>query len=230
MTLFQNPLHANYLFVYIPKVSIYQFHPFTISTCKKDENTGEYEFTCHVKNNNKGWCAKLAKVAETTRAEDYMGVRVEGAYGSLSVPLMRHDVVVLIAGGIGITPVYAMLQALTKKPHIKVYVCWSNRTADMIGLFPKILDGSTNSVVYVTAKQAKNESKDVQQLEDDRIVTGSRPNYVSYLNEIKKETKCPYIGVMVCGPYPMITSVHNAVWDCSDSSTKFQLHKEEFEF
>ena len=218
-------------------MSIYQFHPFTISSCIKDDVSGEYEFTCHVKNNNKGWCAKLAKVAETASPEDYSGVRVEGAYGSLSVPLLQHDVIILIAGGIGITPIYALLQSIIQKPHTQVYCCWSVKGTEMISLFPKLLEPNPNinSVIYVTSKPKQTTDvvssfKNDNQLEDDRIVQGSRPNFVSYLQQIKKETSCPYIGVMVCGPYPMITSVHNAVWDCSDSDTKFQLHKEEFEF
>lgn len=61
---------------------------------------------------------------------------VDGPYGSLSVPLEDYSTIVLVAGGIGITPLYSILTSLLIRQHTpssqprtvrKIHLIWASR-------------------------------------------------------------------------------------------------------
>ncbi|KAF0978951.1 hypothetical protein FDP41_002021 [Naegleria fowleri] len=255
LTFGSNPSHGHFVFLYIPGVSIYQHHPATVSSCKTIESSSsmlkkkELEFTVHIRNFNSGWSLRVANVAKEQAElrknlqanEDKIikFCRVEGAYGNLSVPLFQYKTIVLIAGGIGVTPVNAIYSDLLEKygntDQKRVYYSWSIRSEEMIELFPALTrDGGKHfhPHIYVSRKP-----KDLEQHAHDPRIHYSRANPKEFLEMIKKELKekygCQsgreYVGVLVCGPEQLITSVSNAVWDCNESNgIRFHLHKETF--
>ncbi|EFC36729.1 predicted protein [Naegleria gruberi] len=252
LTFFHDPNHAHYVFVYIPQVSIYQLHPMTISSSVKLEN-GNHQFICHIKRMEGGtWAAKLAQLAKSKKmVSEYYGVRVEGAYGNLSIPFFakKNDqkrTIVFIVAGIGATPCNAILTALEDPKYndptpYKVYVNFTMRNEATLAQMSKIMQQKPNveCSFYVTGVKSVKKSIELMEKgqdnsEDKRFVRGSRPNYVEYLEKIKSQIiqskSLEYVSVFACGPSKMMNAVHNAVWTCSDSSCRFELHKEEFEF
>ncbi|KAL9657123.1 hypothetical protein ABK040_002748 [Willaertia magna] len=230
---------ATFIFVYIPSISLYQYHPITISNSYRNELENTIEFTCHIKNIGTGWSAKLAQLAQNDAKNGHQikrTVRVEGGYGNLSIPLLSYNTIVLFGGGVGITPIYALyhllLQQQTEKKR-KIYIFWTVREEKMLSLFPdffKAVDEGIYLQFYVSKPLPKDDLEKGNQLQDERIVKGNRLNVKSLLERVRKETKDDFVGVFACGPSKMITDIHNACWDCSSLTTAFHLHKEEFEF
>ncbi|KAG2382459.1 hypothetical protein C9374_005039 [Naegleria lovaniensis] len=251
LTFGSNPSHGHFIFLYIPGVSLYQHHPATVSSCKTIESSSkqkELEFTVHIRNFNSGWSLKVAKVAKeqaelrrnlpANESKLIKFCRVEGAYGNLSVPLFQYKTIVLIAGGIGVTPVNAIYSDLLEKysntATKRVYYSWSIRSEEMIELFPALTrDGGKHfhPHIYVSRKP-----KDLEK--HDPRIHYCRANPKEFLEMVKKQLKeqygcqegqLEYVGVLVCGPEQLITSVSNAVWDCNErNGIRFHLHKETF--
>ena len=93
--------HAGqYAFVNVPAISELQWHPFTISS---PPDASELSF--HIKNmGDKTWTGELAALASHQSMTE---VRIDGPYGKPH-EYSSKSVLVLLAGGIGITPMHAV--------------------------------------------------------------------------------------------------------------------------
>lgn len=104
---------GQYLYLNIPSISPYEWHPFTISSAPSDGRV-----TCHIKMAPMGrhtFTGKLLSLAEVVRsgvldASD-VHVNVDGPYGEWLDPT-RFDSLLLIAGGIGVTPIHSIFREL----------------------------------------------------------------------------------------------------------------------
>ena len=112
--------------------------------------------TLHVKALNRGsatskaWTDRLAQLVERGGAEALGDVRIDGPYGSAGDLTASTDLV-LVAGGIGITPIHAVfaeLLALASAPEAgglmgtplrRVRLVWASRTLGELGLFAETL-------------------------------------------------------------------------------------------
>jgi len=101
---------GQYCFLNVPGISSLQWHPFSISSAPGDE-----VMTFHIKNMGpKTWTGKLS--AKVTQMK-YFGtgqnpsICVDGPYG-MPPSLLGRNSIVLIAGGIGITPVISIFRDL----------------------------------------------------------------------------------------------------------------------
>jgi predicted ferric reductase len=82
----------------IPKISMFQFHPFSLSTSPHQDAV-----SLHVRSLG-NWTTALANLADKQREIEIL---IEGPYGNLSIDLesdTRYKMILLISGGIGITP------------------------------------------------------------------------------------------------------------------------------
>jgi NADPH oxidase len=123
---------GQYVMICIPKLSAYEFHPFSISSAPH-----EAKVTLHVRALG-GWTKALAKLA-TKKSE--VKVLIEGPYGNLSVDLdntTRYKMVLLISGGIGITPMQSICNNLIHQVERqgremkKLYFLWVTRDKESI--------------------------------------------------------------------------------------------------
>jgi len=100
---------GDYCFIRVPQISKLQWHPFTISSAPK----GKLSF--HIKAMGEGtWSNQLGQLVQTRVAgpkeqQQDLSVELDGPYGSLQVDTNHYEVLVLLAGGIGVTPMAAIL-------------------------------------------------------------------------------------------------------------------------
>ncbi|KAJ8752032.1 hypothetical protein K2173_001058 [Erythroxylum novogranatense] len=101
------------IYMKIPKISKFQWHPFSItSSSKVDKDKMSLILKCE-----RGWGSSLYKMIqeELDANADSLGcmsVMIEGPYGPASLDFLRYESLVLIAGGIGITPFLSILKEL----------------------------------------------------------------------------------------------------------------------
>jgi predicted ferric reductase len=232
----------------IPKLGFSQFHPFSISSSPNQEIV-----TMHTKAIG-GWTRKLMELA---KKEPKVNILIEGPYGKLAVDINdtnRYKTVVLIAGGIGVTPLMSVAndllqQVQTGREMKKIQFVWTVRSLDIVeSMKDKVdLEGTSTSSrpllfddhqsidalqldVYVTG----NNKKDASSMGD--IVTKvGRPD----IDQIFKETKEVAakegegaVAVLVCGPMGMIDECRDASRRWSDAccgGVKFDFHEETFQ-
>ncbi|CAA7043330.1 unnamed protein product [Microthlaspi erraticum] len=100
---------SSFVFVNIPMISQFQWHPFSItSSSSVDKHTLSIMMKCEGKWTN----SVYNKVEEAAKKIENMTIRVEGPYGPTSDDFIRYDTLFLVAGGIGITPFLSILQEL----------------------------------------------------------------------------------------------------------------------
>ncbi|XP_010545917.1 PREDICTED: ferric reduction oxidase 4 isoform X1 [Tarenaya hassleriana] len=120
-------LHYNptsILFVHVPSISKLQWHPFTVTSSSNLEKD-----TVSVVIRRQGsWTQKLFN--QISSSIDSLEVSTEGPYGPTSFDFLKHDSLILVSGGSGITPFISVIREIifqsqnrnTKLPNI-LLVC-----------------------------------------------------------------------------------------------------------
>lgn len=119
------------LFVNVPAISKMEWHPFTVtSNCNL-----EPESVSIVIKNLGNWSQKLLKELSSA---DALHVSVEGTYGPSSSNFLRHQLLVMVGGGSGITPLISILREAmfeSTKPNCKLpkilLICAFKNSADL---------------------------------------------------------------------------------------------------
>ncbi|OAY30344.1 ferric reduction oxidase 2-like [Manihot esculenta] len=93
-------------FVNVPKISKVQWHPFTITS---SSNMDPEKLSIVIKCEG-NWSHKLYQMLSSPEPIDRLEVSLEGPYGHGSTHFMRHDLLVMVSGGSGITPFISIIR------------------------------------------------------------------------------------------------------------------------
>ncbi|ETW02519.1 hypothetical protein H310_06015 [Aphanomyces invadans] len=217
---------CSFFWINIPAVSLLEWHPFSaivtpdgqsISFCIKAHSPGSFIDRVYQHVND--------------HKDAALTVLVDGPHGKPAINMYSYDAVVLVAGGIGITP---MLNVINRHRHQNVHTTtfhlhWVVRTTDDILavedlMFP--LPDGVKATFYVTAPADKtmDATSNLQVHTGDYIpYTQGKPILDEFINTGRYHgTK---VGVMACGP-PRL--VQEAQW--RSHNCWFDFHKEVFIF
>eukprot|EP01038_Epipyxis_sp_PR26KG_P007873 gene7873-10688_t len=104
---------GQYCFVMLPSISMYQYHPFTISSAPHEQ-----EISLHIRALG-NWSNKLLEFVKKNHSDPNtimkMDVYMEGPFGLSSIDFEAYDIFLLIAGGIGVTPTQSIFNDLVHK-------------------------------------------------------------------------------------------------------------------
>lgn len=139
--------HAlSYIFLNVPEVSKLQWHPFSVSTSPYD---GDSWVKVLIKPSKGGWTHQLqhlvSAVVRNGRSPSSISAAVEGPYGHESDFFLQYETLILVAGGIGISPFLALLRDLLQRcqrgqPNLplNVHLIWAVRKAEELQLLDLI--------------------------------------------------------------------------------------------
>ncbi|XP_065859679.1 ferric reduction oxidase 2-like isoform X2 [Euphorbia lathyris] len=124
------------LFMNVPSISKLQWHPFTISSSSKLEP----EILSVVIKSEGSWSSKLYQMLSSPSSSSiyHLQVSVEGPYGPASTHFLRHETLVMVSGGSGITPFISVIRELIhvskiqrlKTPQI-ILICSFKNSSDL---------------------------------------------------------------------------------------------------
>uniref|UniRef100_A0A7N0RHH6 ferric-chelate reductase (NADH) n=1 Tax=Kalanchoe fedtschenkoi TaxID=63787 RepID=A0A7N0RHH6_KALFE len=96
------------IFVNVPSISRLQWHPFTISS----SSSLEAERLSVVIKSEGSWTQKLNQILSSPASIDRLEVSVEGPYGPATTNFLKHDMLVMVSGGSGLTPFISITREL----------------------------------------------------------------------------------------------------------------------
>jgi len=224
------PESGSYAFLNIPAVSLLQWHPFSISSRLDAPN-----FTFHIKNMGKGTFTHA--LHEYFSKNQTAKVFIDGPYGHCAVRWEDYSSLILVAGGIGVTPMIAILDDLyekcktDKKPARleNVIFCWSIQNKDSLAWMDSI-----TKKIQANPQPTAGVKFDVQVFATREKGEGAgfrigRPNYEAIFDAAQRPKdgagKDWNIGVLACGPEPMIHDVQKM-----SQVREVDFHKEIFAF
>ncbi|XJO77408.1 hypothetical protein BDV3_001992 [Batrachochytrium dendrobatidis] len=247
---------GQYLFLNIPSISAFQWHPFTISSSPE-----EGFVSIHIRIVG-DWTKNAAKMLgcyeqDIEKRMDLPEIRIDGPYGAPAEDLYNYKVAVLVGAGIGVTPAASLLKSVwyryyrkASMPLKKVYFVWINRDKEAFGWFQSLLASLEETIprsfleihTYLTGNLAVddiqnillNSDMDVDPLTELQSRTHyGRPAWSQLLNGIKlnvADVRDPQVevGIFYCGPGALAKVIKKHADQASDNRVKFVLRKEHF--
>ena len=132
---------GDYLFLKLPRISRFEWHPFTISSGAEQEEIG-----VHIRSLGNSMRAVHRRFTEVRGRAAQQPALINGPYGTPSGRIFRSRHAVLIGAGIGVTPFASILESLVhRREHggdtslRKVYFYWLNRGRRSFQWFAELL-------------------------------------------------------------------------------------------
>lgn len=196
-----------YVLVNFPEVSTGEWHPFSLSSSPLDENA-----TLHIK--NMGPNTFTGKLFESVGCKK-LSMSVEGPYGP-RVDLHHSASVLLVAGGIGITPMLSTLRCAVQSANAghtmalrRLHLLWSARSAEVFDLFQeefRLVLEAAKLPFEVKLSLYCSTSKENASCMLGPVISGM-PSFPSILQE---EISAGHCLVRACGPPPMVNACEAA--------------------
>lgn len=98
---------GQYIFLQVPKISFFQWHPFTVSSCRGNE------MTVHIKTDG-NWTRRLRELGGASGTSE-IRVGLNGPFGAPAQRFYDFSHSVIIGAGIGVTPFSGILADLQRK-------------------------------------------------------------------------------------------------------------------
>ncbi|CAG8486880.1 8011_t:CDS:2 [Acaulospora morrowiae] len=231
---------GQYMFVNIPQlklpVSLIAWHPFSYSSAPSAKDKGVHNASIHVKTQG-GFTRTL--YANSQKTEAPLKLRIDGPYGKPSIDFKAHRTVLLVAGGIGITPMISILRDLVSRQVTSMPV--ATQEIHFMWIIPdQVAHSWFAEEIREIIAQSSALPKEKYLLDIKIFFTrakstpsteffAGRPNFKLVFRDIKQFHGSGDIAVGVCGPAVMLNEVRNAAVSESDTSCLFHVHTETFE-
>jgi len=250
---------GQYLFLNCPYIATHEWHPFTITSAPEEDFVSVHirivgDWTGDLWNfiNPE---KRLGVVQENLlSAPDGSPIfRIDGPFGAASEDVFKFKTVMLVGGGIGVTPFASILKSVryqlesTQLPLInKVYVFWISRAKNAFEWFSDLLSvleqENINNFLeirtYLTAQLSVEEIRKVMYgLEEGQEITGlqsptffGRPDWRQIFQDLSQKHFGQEVGVFFCGPAVLSKQLYKMArnFTSSKDGTKFVYHKENF--
>lgn len=227
---------GQYMFLNFPELSLTEWHPFSVSS---GPNEDYVEFHIRTLGDHTNDIVALSK--QRAESGKTTWIRSDGPYGYLNFNYRRYGILLMVGGGIGITPIISLLRDIygtnrSEKPHCirTVYVVWVMPHASEAALFHDVLhemclmSESDPTLPRLDISIHCTRAKEGETLGGNVII--ERPSFPSIFDRTVDENPASATLVFACGPGRMI----NELWDESNqrnrANNRVDFHHETFEF
>ncbi|KAK4214361.1 superoxide-generating NADPH oxidase heavy chain subunit A [Rhypophila decipiens] len=249
----------------IPGISALNWHPFTIASAPGKQKTGTIAirslggYTKKVMNLAVEATAAGADRTELAASAASLKIRLDGPYGVGRLCYSQFPVVVLVAGGIGITPAMSIASHIvnvhaeaekssSSKYHQHIHLLWTIKDARHLAWFEDELTSLASQSkglllltididIYITGGGLQEENEleggpgGIYKYQGPGPVhKGRRPNLTEWFKSIKETRPGLDAAVNLCGPRALTRAGRHAAARTSSRDGLFFVEEEEFEF
>jgi len=246
---------GQYVYINFPEVSKFEWHPFSIATSPSDVRMtpGSSIFSLAMKDMGpRSWSRRVVSMSCASVFQRDVKVRVDGPYGGPSIDIYDYPILVLVAGGIGVTPLFSILSEFSNNPPLKlekIYLIWCTKHQHFLTLFSEYLAnmdsffGKIEMQHYVTQPDSQSMQRiindpgiamasaasDANSSSKNMAFNLGRPDFNEFFSEVSRAHFDQRIGVSVCGPPTMIQDVKNACYKYNKKHKRsIDVHSELF--
>ncbi len=221
---------GDYLWLNIPELSRWQWHPFTISAAPENNH-----INLHIKSAG-DWSGALNNLAckKDITIKNLPAV-IDGPYGAPASHIGKSRIAILVAGGIGVTPFASVMQSLlikdkrARSKHLKsnqiIYFHWLNRSHKSYDWFVSMLAeaesqlGSDRFSLYIhlttlshdltnllmqMALEAYHKKHNLDPITGLKAITSAgRPDWDQLFGEVSMRHGKERVDLYFCGPKPL---------------------------
>jgi len=239
---------GDYLFLKVPRISRFEWHPFTISSAPEESR----HIDLHIRKLG-NWTGRLHKHFRGKRKEDRKApVVIDGPYGTPSAKILTRRQVILVGAGIGVTPFTSVLHSIMlrnkkKEPAgpEKIVFYWLNRGQRSFDWFtgllrevesariPELVETNiymTDAKINATTGIIKVGMELVHRETGTDGITGltsqtkfGRPAWGPEFERLSRSLRLSAVDVFFCGPFLLGRAVRRAA-----GRYGFRFHQEVF--
>ena len=255
--------------IQIPSISYFNWHPFTVASAPGDSlgtiavrGLGSYTNNIQVLDGIKGngemetVHARADSILPPEKSE--VKIALDGPYGIGRIQWDRYRVIVIVAGGIGITPGISIASHIINNAVLNpdtvvgwhIHLLWAVKDKQhelwfqeelnhlvMLAANPSLpvsmdttihVTGTSISEPLITGQEASGRET-AEKYDVHGIVHHSRPNMLEWFQHIKELRSNMDAAVSLCGPKGMMDAARKAAAKVSWESGLFHVEEEEFE-
>jgi predicted ferric reductase len=237
---------GQFMYINIPEIDPWQWHPFTVSSGEAVGEGGEaVSWQHHIKNmdaNSDGGSTWTGQLHSRLNSTQPVTVRCHGPYGApaFSLPADESSVVFYV-GGIGCTPALSILATWAaaaasgaRVPHATLV--WAVRDMQLLHAFSSVLDTIARDPENFTVQlYCTQKGVEFDGLGEALVVNAGRPDAKALLDDASRkggrgDRGTETLGVFACGPAKMVESVRDAAAERAKVGAQIRFHAETFEF
>ncbi|CAG8477268.1 198_t:CDS:2 [Ambispora gerdemannii] len=232
---------GQYVFVNFPNLksplSFLKWHPVSLSSAPSILDDGLNYATIHLK--CAGGFTKSLYESAYQEMKSSLKLKVDGPYGRTRIDFTEYRSVLLVGGGIGITPMISLLRDLVDRQVAgfslvtqSIYFVWVIPDHDSYAWFSsEFTEIRNHASALINTKYLLDIKIFLTKAETtpSSIFFKGRPKFNLLLNQIKGCNGSGDIAVGACGPAPMIREIRRAAVSESDAVGLIKVHTETFE-
>ena len=259
-------LPGQYIFICCPEISPYQWHPFSLTSsnregffsihirivgdwtskfakrlgCDFDGNRIQRKDTTDSEKIRRRKKSVVVTDSESkTQNINVPNILIYGPFGTPSEDIFEYESVILVGGGIGVTPFASILKTIWfcfnsvgfPMKLKKVYFLWVCRDRQAFEWFQDLLQliesderiqGMIEINTYLTEKIKEDEMQNIllnegMNADGKDVITGlssrtsyGRPNWDEIFEDVSAKNPTTDVGVFLCGPKPLAVALHDA--------------------
>ena len=223
---------GQFFLIQVPSIWPLSWHPFSIISATnshqvsaKDEESSsstQAPFAYEVAIYGQGYFTK--------KIQQHSGslILTDGPYGNAFDGVLNHQTIVLVGGGIGVTPLLSIINTIIASREHKEYVravhlIWSIKRHSQIEWFNDVLERAVDHGITICIHVTQPPMPSIKTKFE---IKSGRPDYEQIFRSIKPSGS--NVSVASCGPKPLMFSVAKACARSSDSGSLFIHFHEEF--